>query len=261
MLSMYHFLTTLRQTTVAGLCLALISSAFAQIQGMHTFANRREGTNVHPNALQDFTLIGVHRNFQAFSDKSTLTVSFFLPKLTGTSDRKVFVEATELQDSCHYFMEAKDSVQWTEGGWNTFGPWPTADIIDRLTLKAENIGVLAGYRKGSDPPVYLPVDVSLSRDKLPAQPYRIHFITGQDIQSLDITVFNSKGALVKVPLPPLRCNRSFNQNCKLYAAGSAQSFPLDMTTLPSGEYHVKFLGHVPSSFKPTSFDIVLYHHL
>jgi hypothetical protein len=227
---------------------------------MHTFVNRREGTNVHKDALQDFLLIGLHRNFTKFEPKSTLNVRFFLPKPNANPDRKIFVEAIELRDSCHYFMTASSSTQWKNGIWNSFGPWPTADVIDQLSLSADNIGVLAGYRDDGDPPVYVPVDVSPNHNKLQSQPYRIHFITGRDLQSLDVSVSSSTGAPVKVTVPIQKCNKNLNRNCKLYAAGSSQSFPLDMSSLPSGEYHVKFLGHVPGSLTPTSLDIMLYHY-
>jgi hypothetical protein len=236
-----------------------ILTASIQIQGMQSFANRREGTNIHKDALEDFTLIGLHRNFEKFEPKSTLNVSFFLPQ-TRNADRKVFVRASELRDSCHYFMTANTSPHWKSGTWNIFGPWPTADVIDQLSLSADNIGVLAGYLEGGNPPVYLPVDVSPNLDKLQPQSYRIHFITGRDLQSLDVSVSDSSGAPVKISVPIQRCNKALNPNCKLFAAGSSQSFPLDMSSLPAGEYHVKFLGHVPSTLTPTSLDITLYHH-
>jgi hypothetical protein len=252
-------LTHVCRVVLCFLVVALLTSS-AQIQGMHSFVNRREGTNVHKDALQDFTLIGLHRNFPKFEPKSTLNVGFFVPQSSANPDRKIFVEATELRDSCHYFMTANISPQWKNGSWNNFGPWPTADIIDPLSLGADNIGVLAGYRDGGDPPVYLPVDVSSNRDKVQLQPYRVHFITGRDLRSLDVSVSNSSGAPVSVSVPIQRCNKALNPNCKLYAAGSSQSFLLDMSSLPSGEYHVKFLGHVPGSLTPTSLDIMLYHH-
>lgn len=252
-------LTVVPRVVVCILFIALLTAS-AQIQGMHSFLNRREGTNVHKDALQDFTLIGLHRNFPKFEPKSILSVSFFLPQPGTNPDRKIFIEASELRDSCHYFMTANISPQWKNDSWNNFGPWPTADIIDQLSLSADNIGVLAGYRDGGDTPVYLPVDVSSNHDKLRLQPYRVHFITGRDLQSLEVSVFNSRGAPLNISVPTQRCDRALNPNCKLYAAGSSQSFLLNLLSLPSGEYHVKFLGHVPGSLTPTSLDIMLYHH-
>src|SRR6266576_4126284 len=90
--------------TVIVLFAELVS--FGQVQGMQTFDNRREGTNIHPNALQDFNLIAVHREYQSFGPHSTLHVRFYLPRVTDSENRQVFLEATELQDSFHYFMEA-----------------------------------------------------------------------------------------------------------------------------------------------------------
>ena len=244
---------------IAGIFLSGGAAAFGQIHGMQSFDNRIEGTNVHLNALQDFTLIAIHRNFQPFPHNADLNVRFYLPRLSGNSGKKVFVEAVELQDSFHYFMQAKGSTQWKEGGWNVFGPWPTKDVIDRLGIQAKNVGVLAWYRIGGDHPVYLPVDV-YQKDERPAlHTYTFHFITGQDLQSLNINVTNAAGVAMSLPKPQLRCNTSFNPNCKLYAAGSSQAFDLDMSPLPPGEYHLKLVGRVPGTLTPTSLDIVLYH--
>lgn len=245
---------------IAGIFLSTGAPASCQVQGMQAFDNRVEGTNVHSNALQDFTLIAIHRNFQLFKQDATLRVGFFLPPLASGINKKIFVEAVELQDSFHYFMQAKSSSTWKDENWNVFGPWPTKDVIDRLGLRAENLGVLAGYRAGNDRPVYLPVDVYVNDVQSSTRSYTFHFITGQDLQSLDVSVANAGGVVTNVVKPQLKCRKTYNPNCKLFAAGSAGAFPLDMSSLPAGEYHVKLLGHVPGSLTPTSLDIVLYHH-
>jgi hypothetical protein len=142
---------------------------------MQNFENRVEGTNVHPHALQDFTLIAIHRDFERFKQNAELRVRFFLPPAVANADKKVFVEAVELQDSFHYFMQAKSSSAWKRGNWNVFGPWPTKDVIDPLGLLSENIGVLAAYRAGMD---HLPVDVYASHigdSKLPTTSMRSVF--------------------------------------------------------------------------------------
>src|SRR5216683_1997069 len=254
---MFQPLTMPARLIIAGMLLSWQPIAFAQVQGMQAFDNRLEGTNVHPHALQDFTLIALHRDFRPFKQSATLHVRFFLPQIASSPDRKVFVEAAELLDSFHYSMQAKSSSAWKDGNWNVFGPWPTQDVIDRLSLEATNIGVLAGYRVGNDPPVYLPVDVYEKEGQPSVRAYTFHFITGQDLQSLDVTVTDAAGRMMNVGKPQLRCKRN---NCKLFAAGSTGSFPLDMSSLPAGEYHVKLLGHIPGSLTPTSLDIVLYHH-
>jgi hypothetical protein len=259
MARMFHSAAISIRLIIAAIFLSAGSAASAQVQGMRAFDNRVEGTNVHTNALQDFALIAIHRNFQFFPKNATLHVRFFLPRLAGNLDDKVFVQAVELQDSFHYFMQAKGTSKWRDGNWNVFEPWPTKDVIDRLGVQARNVGVLAGYRIGNDRPVFLPVDVYQNDAPLATKTYTFHFITGQDLQSLDVSVTNSAGVAVNVPKQQLKCNKAYNPGCKLYAAGSAQAFPLDMSSLPQGEYHIKLLGHVPGSLTPTSLDIVLYH--
>jgi hypothetical protein len=256
---MVRFTAIRKLLSFAAVLLSAGVRAPAQVQGMQAFDNRVEGTNIHTNALQDFTLIAIHRNFQLFSQNANLHVRFFLPRLAGSPNRKVFVEASELQDSFHYFMQSKSTSKWNDGVWNVFEPWPTKDVIDRLGLYAGNVGVRAGYRIGNGPTVFLPVDVYQGDGQSATGTYTFHFITGSDLQSLDVLVTDSAGLAVKALDLQQKCNKAYNQGCKLYAAGSVHAFSLDMSALPQGEYHVRLLGHVPGSLTPTSLDVVLYH--
>jgi hypothetical protein len=244
---------------ITRICLALVVPIYVSIQGMKDFGNRFEGTNVHVNALEDFTLLAIHRDFEPVSRNANLNVRFFLPGLPDSPKREVFVEAAELQDSSHYFMRSKSSIQWKDGGWNVFRPWPTRDVIDQLDLHVDNLGVLAGYRIASNLPVYLPVDVYQDDEHLAKHTYTFFFVTGKDLQSLEISVTNIKGTEMNLHKPDLKCNKILMPNCKLFAAGSTQAFDLDMSLLPEGEYHLKLVGHVLRTSTPTSLDFTLYH--
>jgi len=203
--------------------------------------------------------IAVHRNFTTFSRNANLNVRFFLPRLAGNPKKNVFVEAVELQDSFHYFMQSKGST-WNDDSWNIFANWPTKDVIDLLDLHADNVGVLAGYQVENGRQVYLPVDVYQNGGQIPRHPYAFYFVTGKDLQSLDVSVTNTADAGISSLQRTLQCRRNFNRNCRLYAAGSTQELDLDMSSLPAGEYRVKLVGHIPGTSTPTSLDIVIYHH-
>ncbi|SRR5216683_104106 len=256
---MFHSVAIRKRPVIVGIFLALVAATYGEAQGMKDFGNRREGTTVHVDALEDFTLVAVHRNFQSFPRNANLNVRFFLPKLPDSPSWDVVVEAVELQDSVHYLMQSK-SAPSIGGSWNVFGQWPTKDVIDKWDIKADNLGVLAAYRIAKMLPVYMPVDVYQNGKQFARRPYTFHLITGQDLQALDMSVTNKAGAQVSLPKPKLMCNKDFNPNCKLYAAGSTLAFDLDMSSLPEGEYHLKLTGHVPGNSTPTSLEIVLYHH-
>jgi hypothetical protein len=245
-----------KRLLIAGLALALSPCSSAQ---MKDFGNRREGTTMHVDALEDLAIVAVHRDFEPFPRNANLSVRFFLPALPGSPAPDVAVEGIELQDSFHYLMESKQPPV-KAGTWNVFGQWPTSDVIDKLGIEPANLGVLAELKVGSKLPVYLPVDVYPSDRQPRKHAYTFYFMTGQDLQSLDISVTNRTGQQVNLAKPNLICNRSFNPNCKLYAAGSTQAFDLDMSSLPEGEYHIHLTGHVPGSANPTSLQIALYHH-
>jgi hypothetical protein len=198
---MFQSLMPSARLIIAGIFLSWQSAALAQVVGMQDFQNRVEGRNVRDNALQDLTLVAIHRDFELFKQNANLRVRFFLPRIASNADKRVFVEAVELQNSFHYFMQAKTSSAWKDGNWNVFEPWPTRDVIDRLGLLAENLGVLAQYRTGNGRPVYLPVDVYVNDGRPAIQTYTFHFITGQDLQSLDVSVSNAAGVAMNVPKP------------------------------------------------------------
>ncbi|MBZ5616998.1 MAG: hypothetical protein LAO23_23620 [Acidobacteriia bacterium] len=240
------------------LSLALVAAG-QTIEGMKSFGNRMEGTSIRQNALEDFTLVAINRNFEQFPRNANLNVRFFLPRLTDSyPNSDVFVEAVELQDSYHYFMQSQN-YQWTQGDWNVFHPWLTSDVIDRLGLDPKNLGVRAWYLTKNER-VYAPVDVYQNSGKVVEHSYRFYFITGPDLQSIEVLVTNSSGSAMNIPRPDIECNKQINANCILYAAGSTVYFKLDMSSLPDGEYHVRLVGHVPRTSATTALSVALYHH-
>lgn len=246
---------------LAGVLLAIAIAAYAQIQGMKDFPNRREGTNIHKDALQDFVILGVHRNFRPFPRNANLKVRFFIPSLHDLKGTNISVRAIELMDSKHYLMESKESIKWKDGSWNIFEPWPTQDKIDPLTINAMNIGVLATYRAGNDRPVVLPVDVYQNEKELTRSIYSFYFMTAKDLQALEVSVADVHGRTVKLPVPELKCNKRFDVECVKFFSQKQSLFDLDLSLLADGEYHMRLLGHVLNDTTPlTPPEIVLYHH-
>jgi len=230
---------------------------------MKDFDNRREGTTTRQDALVDIALISIHRYVQPFDSKApmnaALKVRFYVPPDTPDPS-KVFVQAVELQDSLHYFMEAKPT-KWKPGQWNVFAEWPTKDVIDSLPVYSDNLGVRAGLQEADSGSLYFPVDVYDNKTPPAKQSYTFNFFTGQDLQSLQIAMTNKLGARAKLDLKPLSCNADNKRpSCVLYPAGTSQVFSLDMSQLPEGEYHIHLVGHIPKTLETTSLSIRVYHH-
>ena len=64
MLDQFDLRSTRKGCILIGISLALVVTSYGQVQGMKDFPNRHEGTNVHPNALEDFVLVATHKNFK-----------------------------------------------------------------------------------------------------------------------------------------------------------------------------------------------------
>jgi hypothetical protein len=238
---------------------AVAEMTSAQIAGPKQFGNRVEGTRPVPTALAQFTPIALTRNAIQFHSNANLYVRFFVPQIPPAADQSIFLRASEREPSSNYFMAAK-SAPWKPADWNVFGPWPTKDVIDVLGIDADNLAVLAGYRRDTSEEVYLPVDIYEDKSQLTQNTYTFHFVVGRPLQSLEIIVSNAAGKRVDAHTPTLKCNAAFNPNCKWCAAGSAQSITLDLSAFPAGEYHVQLIGHIPGSLESISEDFALYHH-
>jgi len=101
--------TVIRKDLAAvGVFPATVAASYSRIQ-MQEFPNRREGTTVHVDALEDFTLLAVHRNFESFPHTASLNVRFFLPKLPDSPNKEAVVEAVKLKDSVHSLMRSKNA--------------------------------------------------------------------------------------------------------------------------------------------------------
>lgn len=253
MIALQHRLRHLLVLAVLTFSLDWTAWTYGQVAGLVNFSNRVEGVSIRQNALDDFELVGVTRSVEPFPRNASLKVRFFLPRIDSS---EIFVEAVELQDSHHYFMRSSNSYPWKQGEWNVFAPWPTGDVIDKLNLDAANIGVRAWYRGANGSRVYAPVDVYQAGEQLPKRSYRFHYVTGQDLRSIEVSVTDVSGAAVKVPLPTLKCS---GDGCIFNFAGSTGRFDLDMSSLAEGEYRVKLVGRVPGTSAATALNVALYH--
>jgi hypothetical protein len=253
------------QYCLVGLAIAISSFAAIceQISGMHDFGNRIEGTQVRKNALAELTLVALHRNFARFSSSSCLSVRFFEPPLKGATPVRVSVEAFELRDFHQYYMQSKDEIRWTPNAWNMFEPWPTRDVIDKLSIPSDNLGVLASYSLGPKS-VYLPVavDPGKKEPKETRSNYTFYVLTGIDIKSLSITVERDDGRSVDLSDQHLRfaCKPAADPDCSLYPAGGTEAFDVDMSRLKCGFYDVVFRATRPSTSQISVLGIRIYHH-
>src|SRR4051794_1662663 len=89
-------------------CAGLLSvGMYSQVNGMRDFGNRVEGKDVRKNALEELTVLALHRGPVKFEKGTNLYVAFFGPPITGFQPPRLLIEALELQDTGeHYSMRA-----------------------------------------------------------------------------------------------------------------------------------------------------------
>jgi hypothetical protein len=98
--------------------------------------NRFEGRIEIPVGKPDLELLSFVGFREPFTGEVTLKVRFFLP-----TDAPVFIQARELQEDKHYWMESK-RTSWRPGTWNDFGPWSTRDVLTREDIAPSNLGIV-----------------------------------------------------------------------------------------------------------------------
>jgi hypothetical protein len=236
------------------------SRLFAQ---MKTYSNRLEGTRVQMDALEDFTILAIHRSSISFSPQSILSVRYYLPDLQDNHQNSqlpsaLFLQAVELQDSHHYFMSAKTPLVAVPNSYNLFGSWRTQDVLDTLSILPSNLGVLAGL-KISGRTVYLPVDVYSSS---PAASFgaTVYLLTGSDLQKVVVTVSDQQGHPMPSAGSTVSCKVSLDPDCVMFKSGSTVPLVLNFAGLPANFYQVNVEGKRPETATTTSIPFVIYFH-
>jgi hypothetical protein len=267
---LFHFFQK-KLLFIAAALLSVNSARAVQVEGLHEFSNRKEGTSIQRDAAIAFSIVGIHRNFEPFPRNSQLMVRFFLPTLAQQVKKTVFIQASELRESTHYLMQSKDPSEWKksdwkDNDWNLFGSWETNAVIDVLklpngenALDASNIGVIGAYHRPHEPLVYLPVDVYRTGDQLTKKTYTLWFVTGKKLDSLEVSVADAKG-VDKNKTTTLKCNKAIVPGCWLYDADTTQSIEVDLSSLPEGEYHLTLKGTVPGTKNRIVLPVWIYHH-
>ena len=142
--------------------------------------NRFEGYQVIEVAGPSFEALSFVRgnSLAATTGTDILNISFFLPRQAS-----VYITARELVPMKHYAMRAT-KTRWPQG-WNTFGPWETAVVIEPLQIPRANIGVLARIerdRQGSGKLAALQIG---RHDDTAAPPtYEFQFHTKYDLKKV-----------------------------------------------------------------------------
>jgi hypothetical protein len=244
-------LSRLRVGTKLPVLLALPVCALILLAQEKQFSNRTEGTwQLHGAA--DMELISLTRGPINFPQNSTLHVHFFLPMEASPSS--VTIQARETIQIQNYFMHSK-AGHWQLGSWNDFSPWPTADVIDTIGIKPENLAVAASCRLDSGILAYLPLDISTATNAESNAVYTLQFATTWPLHSLEESVTGPSGRTIALPL--MQC--AAGPACVLYEADSVFSLTIDMTKQPAGLYKLHLIGRVPnSSFRP-ELSAEIYH--
>jgi hypothetical protein len=148
----------------------------------------------------------------------SLPMAFFLPMKSV-----VHITAQELVPITRYRMEVK-RTEW-DGGWNTFAPWPAAQVIEPLGVQLANIGVLARMRTDSLGSGEL-VALSLSPDRAPAPTYELQFRAKYDVETASYQLETGASRVVRSGV------------VTDIIGGAPAAIRFDLSRLPEGPYRL-----------------------
>lgn len=128
-------------SVIGGLAVLIAIKALAQDtvdatwEKEHDRGNRYEGREQIPVGRPELELRSFVGSREKYEEDVELKVRFFLPEALPVS-----LEAREIRDEKQYLMRAK-TVEWEAGRWNTFGPWPTREVLDLEGVAHWNLGL------------------------------------------------------------------------------------------------------------------------
>ena len=194
--------------------------------------NRWEGTIQLPVSQPDLVLLSLTSFRQKVEDDTELKVRFFLPG--GTEAR---VEARELQENVHYWMESKP-IEAQETGWQVFGPWPVSEVLSRNSVSFTNIGVLVRLRsEGGGEKHLAPAMIYDSERPKTAGRYTFLFRPSIPLRSLEYTAYLVGDETEKVASASLAGNK---------ARGVPFPIELDLSEVPAGLVRLEIRGRYRS---------------
>lgn len=204
------------------------------------WGNRFEGQIFKSAAnLPTLELISLINNFESYnlSQNIELKVKFFRP--AGT---KIQINAREIYRDKFYFMETKN-LSWSQD-WNIFQPWPIKDVIQKLSLNHDNLGVLIRGKNLERGNIFLPAIVYTTASPMIDSIYTFHFFPGQPLTNINFRIFKDCNS-----------NHSIHQEGKISDKMERMPFPvkINMKNENSGWKKLEFEFEIGGEFTESKF--------
>jgi hypothetical protein len=187
--------------------------------------NRFEGQKGLEVRAPDLDLLSFVAYQAAPERGSSLKLLFYLDR-----NRQAFITARELMVRKYYFMEPVRR-DWN-AGWQEFGPWPTAEVLDRLNLPLRDIGVVCRLdNEGTGSGSVAPVWVYAEPPPRQALPYTLYFRPREDLSEVEYKVVG-----------PEQQRPAADGQLRDLAGGVPFSIRLDLSHQPEGLYTLSLLA-------------------
>lgn len=186
---------------------------------------RLEGTKAVPSASLDLQLVSFGArapDAKPLPRQGDLNVGFFV-----WSEDPIFIVASEVVPLRNYFMRPV-RTRWPMG-WQVFGSWPQADVLQPLGIDPNVLGVVARLREDRDGARFVSPVLVFARDP-PRQigAYRLILRSRETLAEIGYVVVRDRdGATVK------RVDQRHE-----YAAESPIVIDLDFAGQPAGSYRI-----------------------
>jgi hypothetical protein len=212
--------------------------------------NRMEGLIVVPRNKLPVTLLSFSGYFEPFgvSDSVALRLVFYLPL-----NSEVEIVAQDLDGQSQYRMRSKPGYS-ASLGWNSFGPWPTSEVLQPAKLDSDSIGILAQLRTDLIPGAnqsVAPVFLYHSNAPQEIKKYLIVFRPEYTQSSFEYEVLTGPGGKLT--------SVEKHTTGAMPVAGKEFEITLDTSKIPEGPALLRLSGQNRNREGGIAFNIAFYH--
>lgn len=151
-------------------------------QGLKDYGNREEGVFTLPISTPPLQLISFTGFFEDYQPnaRQKLKIQFFLDQADHLN-----IKAQQTRGEILYRMQPKPFP--VINGWNQFAPWPVDDVLSKLNMPAQNIGVIVNYQDRQN--VLAPAIVFHSNQPEKIASYNFTFLPGKNLTKIRYRIY------------------------------------------------------------------------
>jgi len=220
-------------------------------------SNRYEGLQSEFNAKPRFEVRGIfgREDLTSATPDPDLKLSFYIPP-NGTL---LNIQAQELKRNKGYLMVPKLPLPGAIAGqWATFSPWPASEVLAKVHIQPDQLGVVVSLRLPNLTNVYAPVLFYTDRVLPNINAYSIFFSSDKSVEQVRCTVVDEHGHNKSSNNTPYTCTLPNRETS--FLSGVTKRFEVNAGNLPPGLVTITITGEYTNDESGEGLHAVLHFY-